>query len=66
MIVLMVSITIKEGFKDQFMDSLMGDAIGSNNDEPGCYRFDVIQDNEQDNLIHLYAVSYTHLRAHET
>ena len=34
MIVLMVSITIKEGFKDQFMDSLMGDAIRSNNDEP--------------------------------
>ena len=56
MIVLMVSITIKEGFKDQFMDSLMGDAIGSNNDEPGCYRFDVIQDNEVENLIHLYEV----------
>jgi autoinducer 2-degrading protein len=56
MIVLVVSIAIKEGFKDQFMDSLMGDAIGSNNDETGCYRFDVIQDNENSNLIHLYEV----------
>ena len=31
---------------------MMGDAIGSNNDEPGCLRFDVLQDNEHENRIH--------------
>ena len=33
-----------------------GDAIGSNRDEPGCLRFDVLQDNDDANLIHLYEV----------
>ena len=56
MIALIVQINIKEGFKDQFMASLNGDAVGSNNDEPGCYRFDVLQDNEHPNRIHLYEI----------
>jgi len=56
MIVLMVSIRIKEGHKDEFMEEMLGDAIGSNRDEPGCLRFDVLQDTEDDNLIHLYEV----------
>lgn len=56
MIVLMVGIRIKEGHKEEFMKEMMGDAIGSNRDEPGCLRFDVLQDNEDPNLIHLYEV----------
>lgn len=56
MIVLMVSIRIKEGHKDEFMEEMLGDAIGSNRDEPGCLRFDVLQDNDDVNLIHLYEV----------
>ena len=56
MIALVVTINIKPGFKEQFMASMMGDAIGSNNDEPGCLRFDVLQDNEHENRIHLYEV----------
>ena len=38
------------------MASLHGDAVGSNNDEPGCYRFDVLQDNDDPNTIHLYEI----------
>jgi quinol monooxygenase YgiN len=56
MIALIVTINIKPGFKDQFMKSMMGDARGSNNDEPGCLRFDVLQDNEDENRLHLYEV----------
>ena len=56
MIALIVEINIKPGFKDQFMASMLGDARGSNNDEPGCLRFDVLQDNEDENKIHLFEV----------
>ena len=56
MIALIVEINIKPGFKDQFMASMLGDARGSNNDEAGCLRFDVLQDNEDENKIHLFEV----------
>ena len=56
LIALVVTINIKPGFKDQFMESMLGDARGSNNDEPGCLRFDVLQDNEDENRLHLFEV----------
>lgn len=56
MIVLMVGIRIKEGHKEEFMKEMMGDAIGSNRDEPGCLRFDVLQDDQEPNTLHLYEV----------
>ena len=56
MIALMVTIQIKPGHKDAFMASMFDDARGSNNDESGCLRFDVLQDSEDENRIHLYEV----------
>jgi len=56
MIALMVTINIKPGHKEEFMASMFDDARGSNNDEPGCLRFDVLQDTEDENRIHLYEV----------
>ena len=56
MIALVVSFKIKAAHKDAFMASLFDDAKGSNEDEPGCLRFDVLQDNEDPNRIHLYEV----------
>ena len=56
MIALMVTIQIKPGHKEAFMASMFDDARGSNNDEPGCLTFDVLQDNEDENRIHLYEV----------
>ena len=56
MIALVVTIKIKPGHKEAFMASMMDDARGSNNDEPGCLRFDVLQDNDDPNKIHLYEV----------
>ena len=52
MIALVVTINIKPGHKEEFMASMLGDARGSNNDEPGCLRFDVLQDNEDPNRFH--------------
>ena len=56
MIALIVTINIKPGHKEAFMASMLDDARGSNNDEPGCLRFDVLQDNDNPNRIHLYEV----------
>jgi quinol monooxygenase YgiN len=56
MLALLVTIKIKPGYRDRFVDALMGDARGSVNDEPGCLRFDVLQDTADPNRIFLYEV----------
>jgi (4S)-4-hydroxy-5-phosphonooxypentane-2,3-dione isomerase len=56
MLALLVAIKIKPGYRDQFITALMGDARGSVGNEPGCLRFDVLQDNENENRIYLYEV----------
>ncbi|MSQ06866.1 MAG: antibiotic biosynthesis monooxygenase [Dehalococcoidia bacterium] len=48
-----VTNNIKPGFKDQFMRALLDDAKGSATKEPGCPRFDVLQDNSEANRIYL-------------
>jgi autoinducer 2-degrading protein len=56
MLSLLVTIKIKPGYRDAFVESLMGDARGSVHDEPGCLRFDVLQDSADPNRIFLYEV----------
>ncbi len=56
MYVIIAPIQIKEGSKDRFMEEIIEDAKGSVNDEPGCLRFDVIQDAGDPNRIWLYEV----------
>lgn len=56
MYVIIVPIQIKAGFKEQFVEAMLDDAKGSVNDEPGCLRFDVIQDASDPNRIWLYEV----------
>ncbi len=56
MISIFVTIKIKAGHKDAFLKAMLGDAIGSVRDEPGCFRFDVLQDDTDPNTIHLYEV----------
>ena len=56
MYVIVAPIQIKEGHKDEFIEAMLGDARGSVNDEPGCLRFDVIQDGADPNRIWLYEV----------
>ena len=56
MYVIIAPIQVKEGFIDQFIKEIIDDAKGSVNDEPGCLRFDVIQDAGDPNRVWLYEV----------
>ena len=53
---LVVTIQIKPEHRDAFMEAMLGDARGSVENEQGCLRFDVLQDLEDPNRIHLYEV----------
>ena len=56
MYVVIVPIQIEQGHRDEFLEALMVDAKGANNDEPGCLRFDAVQDADDDHRIWLYEV----------
>ena len=56
MYVIIAPLDIKQGHKERFIEELIEDARGSVNDEPGCLRFDVIQDASDPNRIWLYEV----------
>jgi len=51
-----VTIRIKPGFRERFIEASYGDAQGSVRDEPGCFRFDILQDNTDPNTFHLYEI----------
>ncbi len=52
--VLLVTIQIKPEHRQAFIESMLDDARGSVLDEPGCLRFDVLQDSQDPNKIYLY------------
>jgi len=56
MYIIVAPIQIKEAFKDQYIKGMLENAQGSVNDEPGCLRFDVVQDANDENRIWLYEV----------
>ena len=56
MFVIIAPIQIKEGHREAFIESMLDDARGSVENEPGCLRFDVIQDGADPNRIWLYEV----------
>ena len=56
MYVIIAPLQIAEGHKDEFIEGLIGDAKGSVNDEPGCLRFDVVQDAGDPNRVWVYEV----------
>ena len=56
MISIFVTIQIRDGFSDQFKEASFGDSHGSVRDEPGCFRFDILQNSEDPNRFHLYEV----------
>jgi quinol monooxygenase YgiN len=56
MYVIIAPIQIKDGVKEQFLEAMLPNAQGSANTEPGCLRFDVIQDAGDPHRIWLYEV----------
>ncbi len=56
MYVIIAPIQIKHDFKEQFIEAMILDAKGSVENEPGCLRFDIIQDADHSDRIWLYEV----------
>ena len=56
MYVIVAPIQIKEGHAKDFIEAILLDAQGSVQNEPGCLRFDVIQDEADPNRIYRYEV----------
>jgi (4S)-4-hydroxy-5-phosphonooxypentane-2,3-dione isomerase len=54
--VIVVKFELKPEYRQQFLDASLGDASGSVHDEPGCRRFDVVQDRDDPNRIFFYEV----------
>lgn len=51
MLVIVVKFELKPEYRDAFLTASLDDARGANHDEPGCLRFDVIQDEHDPNRI---------------
>ena len=64
MLSIFVTITIKSEFRERFIEASFGDATGSVKNEPGCFRFDVHEDESKPNIFYLYEV-YTDQAAFE-
>jgi len=54
MISLIVKLRIKPEQRDTFLKAVEVDALGSERDEPGCLRFNVLQSEEDENVYYFY------------
>ena len=51
-----IKIRIKPELRHEFLAAIEVDALGSEGDEPGCARFNVLQDAEDENTYYFYEV----------
>ena len=56
MLVLLVTMQLKSEHRQEFIAAITEDAKGSVQDEPGCVRFDVVQDEGDPNRFYLHEV----------
>ena len=56
MIGVWVKVRVKAAEKARFLKAIEEDAIKSEKDEPGCYRFNVLQDQKDENVYYFYEV----------
>jgi (4S)-4-hydroxy-5-phosphonooxypentane-2,3-dione isomerase len=56
MVVLHVTVQVKPEHAAEFLEVVRHDAEHSENDEPGCLRFEVIQDKDNPNRFYFYEV----------
>jgi (4S)-4-hydroxy-5-phosphonooxypentane-2,3-dione isomerase len=63
-----VSIRVKPEHREQFLAAIEDDAICSERDEPGCLRFNVLQDQQDENRYFFYEVyaDEAAFKAHQT
>jgi autoinducer 2-degrading protein len=68
MLAMWVKVRVKPELRKRFLEAIEVDALGSERDEPGCLRFNVLQDANDENVYYFYEV-YTDqaaLEAHRT
>ena len=56
MIAKWIKVRIKPDQRQRFLDAIEVDALGSEQDEPGCARFNVLQDTADENVYYFYEV----------
>jgi quinol monooxygenase YgiN len=56
MIAMWVKVRVKPGERERFLKAIEADALGSEKDEPQCYRFNVLQDDKDANVYYFYEV----------
>ena len=56
MLAIWVKVRVKPELRDQFLKAIEVDALGSERDEPGCLRFNVLRDQQDENVYYFYEV----------
>ncbi len=56
MLTMWVKVRIKPGERQRFLDAIEVDAVRSEGDEPGCLRFNVLQDAQDADVYYFYEV----------
>src|SRR6185503_18203257 len=56
MLAIWVKVRVKPDQKKRFLEAIEVDALGSEKDEPGCLRFNVLQDEQDENVYYFYEV----------
>ena len=56
MLALWVKVRVKLEERERFLKAIEVDALGSENDEPGCLRFNVLQDQQDPNSYYFFEV----------
>ena len=56
MIAIWVKVRVKPEQRQRFLEAIEHDALASERDEPGCRRFNVLQDEQDANVYYFYEV----------
>lgn len=56
MLAIWVTVRVKPERRQRFLEAIEVDALASERDEPGCLRFNVLQDEQDGDVYHFYEV----------
>lgn len=56
MLAIWVKVRVKPEGRQRFLEAIEVDALGSERDEPGCVRFNVLQDEKDPNVYYFFEV----------
>jgi autoinducer 2-degrading protein len=56
MLAIWVKVRVKPALRQRFLEAIEVDALASERDEPGCLRFNVLQDERDENVYYFYEV----------